>query len=72
MLSSAGKRGFRIFDGTTKANSGLTGYAYTYQWDRVDADGTSFGLNVAGAIEPTYTVLAADVAKKIRVLVSFE
>ena len=70
-MLSAWKTGISDVDGTTKANSGLTGYAYTYQWERVDADGTSNGLNIAGATEQTYTVIGADVGKKIRVQVSF-
>ena len=36
-------------DGTTKADAGDAGYAYTYQWERVDEDGVSgilWGLRV--------------------------
>ena len=70
-MLSAWKTGISDVDGTTKANSGLTGYAYTYQWERVDADGTSNGLEITGATEQTYTVIGADVDRKIRVQVSF-
>ena len=70
-MLSAWKTGISDVDGTTKADNGRAAYAYTYQWERVDADGTSNGLNIAGATEQTYTVIGADVGKKIRVQVSF-
>ena len=43
---------------------------YTIQWVRVDADGTSNPTNV-GMNSDTYTLVAADVGKKILVKVSF-
>ena len=43
---------------------------YTYQWLRVDADGVSNETNI-GANAATYTPVAADVGKKIKVQVSF-
>ena len=70
-MLSAWTTGISDVDGTTKADNGRAGYAYTYQWERVDADGTSNGLNIAGATEQTYTVIGADVGRKIRVQVSF-
>ena len=57
--------------GTTKADAGDTGYAYTYQWERVDADGSSNPLDIPGATESTYTVILLDVGSRIRVKVSF-
>ena len=57
--------------GTTKADAGDTGYAYTYQWERVDADGSSNPLDIPGATESTYTVISLDVGSRIRVKVSF-
>ena len=44
--------------------------SFTYQWLRVDSDGVSNETNV-GSNSNTYTLLAADVGKKIRVKVSF-
>ena len=57
-------------DGKTKAESGDAGYAYTYQWVRVDSNGTSNETDI-GSDSSTYTLLAADVGKKIWVKVSF-
>ena len=49
---------------------GLTTATFTYQWLRVDADGVSNETNIgAGAV--TYTPVAADAGKKIKVQVSF-
>ena len=70
-MLSASTTGISDVDGMTKADNGRAAYAYTYQWERVDADGTSNGLNIAGATEQTYTVIGADVGRKIRVQVSF-
>ena len=44
--------------------------SFTYQWVRVDSDGTSTGTGV-GSNSNTYSPTAADVGKKIRVKVSF-
>ena len=43
---------------------------YTVQWVRVDADGSSNETNI-GSDSDTYTLVTADVGKKIRVKVSF-
>ena len=50
---------------------GLTGVSYSYQWVRVDADGTSNEEDISGEIAETYTLTAADAGKKIKVQVSF-
>ena len=50
---------------------GLTGATYTYQWRRVDADGMSNQTDI-GTDASTYTLVAADEGKKIRVEVSFQ
>ncbi len=55
-------------DGTTKADNGDSGYAYTYQWIRVDG-GTE--TNISGATSNTYTPVD-DEGKKIKVRVSFQ
>ena len=44
---------------------------YTFQWVRVDADGTSNEADLSGETSGTYTPVAADVGKKIKVKVSF-
>ena len=44
---------------------------YTFQWVRVDAGGTSNETDITGAESSTYTPVAGDVGKKIKVEVSF-
>ena len=46
---------------------GLTNVSYTYQWIRVD--GTD--ADIASATASTYTLVAADLGKRIKVTVSF-
>ena len=41
--------------------------AWTYQWIRVDSDGTSNAANISGATSSTYTLQAADQGKKVKV-----
>ena len=50
---------------------GLTGVAFTYQWLRVDADGTSNEEDISGEIAETYTLTNDDMGKRIKVKVSF-
>ena len=50
---------------------GLTGVDFTYQWLRVDADGTSNPADITDATAATYTPTAADAGKKVKVQVSF-
>ena len=50
---------------------GLTGVDFTYQWLRVDADGTSNEEDISGEIAETYTLTDDDVGKKVKVKVSF-
>ena len=45
--------------------------SFTYQWLRVDADGTSNEEDITDATAATYTLTAADAGKKIKVKVSF-
>ena len=55
-------------DGTTKADNGDVGYAYTYEWILVD------GVNetdIAGATENIYVPSASDEGKQLKVRVSF-
>ena len=44
---------------------------YDLQWVRVDADGISNPQDIAGATSGTYTPVAADLGKKLKVKVSF-
>ena len=50
---------------------GLTGVDFTYQWLRVDADGTSNEEEITGEILATYTLTDDDVGTKVKVKVSF-
>ena len=50
---------------------GLTDVDFTYQWLRVDADGTSNEEDISGEIAETYTLTNDDVGKKVKVKVSF-
>ena len=44
---------------------------YTYQWFRVDADGTSNEEEISGETVATYTLTDDDIGKRIKVKVSF-
>ena len=55
-------------DGTTQADNGAVGYAYTYQWVQVDG---SSETDIAGATSKTYTLAPADQGKTVKVKVSF-
>ena len=50
---------------------GLGGVEYSYQWLRVDPDGSSNEEEITGEIASTYTLTTADVGKKVKVKVSF-
>ena len=67
---SAAKGTIADGNGLTKADNDETGFAYTYQWIRVDSDGMSNPMNV-GTDSGTYTLAALDEDKKIKVEVSF-
>ena len=68
-LLTAGKGTIADANGTTKADNGDSGYAYTYQW--VHAGGGT-KTNISGATSSTYTPVDDDEGKKIRVRVSFQ
>ena len=44
---------------------------FSYQWVRVDADGTSNPVDIPAATDASYTLTAPDVGKKLKVKVSF-
>ena len=52
-------------------NDGLTDVDFTYQWLRVDADGTSDPVDITDATDATYTLTDDDAGKKVKVKVSF-
>ena len=58
-------------DGLSRADNGDSGYAYRYQWVRVDADGTSNPTDIREATSDTYKVVSADEGKRLKVKVSF-
>ena len=45
--------------------------SFTYQWFRVDEDGTSNEVEISGETDATYTLTDDDVGKKVKVKVSF-
>ena len=55
-------------DGLTKADDGDTGYAYTYQWVRVDG---THEEEITDADSSTYTLVVDDLGKTVKVEVSF-
>ena len=59
-------------DGRTKADAGDAGFAWSYQWVRVDADGTSNPTNITNATASGYVLTSDDVGKKVRVKVNFK
>ena len=50
---------------------GLHDIEYTYQWVRVDADGTSNEGDITDATADTYTLTDDDLGKKVKIEVSF-
>ena len=65
---TAGTSGISDLDGNTKAENGDTGYAYSYQWYRVNAGAET---QITGATGSTYTLVGADADKTFRVEVHF-
>ena len=51
---------------------GLTNVSYSYQWVRVDTDGTSNPADITDATDATYTLVYDDLGKKIKVRVTFD
>ena len=58
-------------DGKTRADAGDAGFAYTWQWLRVGADGVSNERVIPGATASTYTLTTADAGAKVRARVTF-
>ena len=58
-------------EGMAMARAGATGHAFTWQWVRVDADGTSNPTDIANETSSSYTLMAADAGKRIRVKARF-
>ena len=55
-------------DGLTRAERGEAGHAYSWQWIRVDGVTETA---ISAATSKTYTLVAADVGKKVKVKLSF-
>ena len=53
-------------EGTTRADNGETGYAYRYQWIRVDGNSET---DIPGATSSTYVLTTADIGDAIKVKV---
>ena len=68
---TAATAGIADVEGVTKAAAGDEGHAFTYQWVRVDADGTSNAVDITDATASTYTLSAADFGNRVKVEVSF-
>ena len=66
---TASTSGISDIDGLTRANNGEAGYAYGYQWVRVEGGDET---DIEGATSRSYTLAAADVGKRVRVRVSFQ
>ena len=49
--------------------NGLSNPGFTYQWVRLDSDGTSNATDIAGATSATYALNVSDIGKKIAVTV---
>ena len=57
--------------GTIADADDLTNASYSYQWVRVDADGTSNEEDITDETDATYTLTADDLGKKVKVEVRF-
>ena len=68
LVLASSTAGISDADGKTRAENGDAGYAFTYQWVRVDGESES---DIAGATLATYTPVAADEGKSLKVKVSF-
>ena len=65
---TAATSGIADIDGKMKAEAGDAGFAYTYQWVRVDGDDET---DISGATSDSYVLAADDNGKKVKVKVSF-
>ena len=65
---TASTSGISDADGTTKAVNGDIGFAYTYQWVRVDGGSET---DITGATSNTYTLTNDDEGKTVKVKVNF-
>ena len=66
---TAGTSGISDRNGKSKAENGDVGFAYTYQWVRVDG-GTE--TDISGETASTYTLAMADLGKTVKVTSSFK
>ena len=68
LMLTASKSTVADADGLTKAERGEAGHAYSWHWLRVDG---ATERAISAATSKTYTLVAADVGKKIKVRVTF-
>ena len=66
---TASPSGISDIDGLTRADNGEAGYAYGYQWIRVDGGDET---DIDGETSRSYTLAEADVGKRVRVRMSFQ
>ena len=66
---TAGTSGINDGNGKSKAENGDVGFAYTYQWVRVDG---STETDISGETASTYTLTMADLGKTVKVTASFK
>ena len=69
---TAGKGTIADPDGLDRADGGEADYAYGHQWIRVDSDGVSNPAAIGGATSSSYTLVADDIGRKIKVRVGFQ
>ena len=72
-ISGTAQVGQELAAATTgiRDSDGLTNPGYTYQWIRVDSDGTSNPAIITGATSITYRLTTAEQGKKVKVRVNF-
>ena len=66
---TAGTANLADDNGLTRAANGVSGYAYAYQWIHVD---NGSDTDIPGATASTYTLVADDLGKSVKVKVSFK
>ena len=68
-MLTAGTSGIADAEGKTRAENGDAGFAYTYQWVRING---STETDISAATSNTYTLAPADAGGKVKVKVSFQ
>ena len=73
VISGLARQGVTLRASTDRISDldGMISDRLEFQWVRVDSDGSSNRVEIAGATSSTYTLAAADVGKRVKVEVSF-